>query len=375
MGSKSGKSGKAGENKGKNIANEQGNLQNRIQSQEAKQVNSTLAGRIGQYERDHIRDNKYGDTNLGRAMARQSYNQTASGRNPQLAGLYDSLGRSGVTTDRFGRQRNLDEYGVTPGGKRANLEGTFGRRDLEQLGRMIDSGNFRNLNEQAAANRLFGFNPTRNMGFRNSLKYNFTNPGFKRDSQRLGNLFKGIGTLSPVQNLFRGVLGMDPVQMQEINPYNIGPGFDAIDDTRFDPFSNRALEGMTENAIYDRLFNQAAEQVAPQVAPSPFMGRTEDYQYTGGTPPVSIQDQYTIDPSIYDPTKNIGLDPDQVGRDIMVNPEKGINSIAAEQITNPDSITNLMYDGMGVDMTDQEKGDALTNTLPFSGYFADMFPD
>ena len=361
MGSKN-----AGANKADKANKQVQKQQDAIQANEAKEVRSTPFGRsLGRGLAD---TSKYSGGLRG-AIEKANFRNSTLGRNPSLNQLADPLGRSGLTTDEYGRVRNTGEYNVTPGGMQDNIQGTLGSRDISQLGRMIDSGNFANLNEQAAANQLFGFNPTQNMGFLDSAKYQFTNPEFKRDTQRLGNLAKGIGMLSPVQNIVRSLFKMDPVKMNAINPYNIDPRFSEYD--RFNPYSDEDLEGMTNPAIYDRLFNQAAEQVAP----SPFMGRTEDYQFTGGTPPVDIQDNFKINPDIYDPDLNVGLDPDQVGRDIMVNPEKGINSIAAEQLTNPDSIVNLMNDAMGVNTTSQQTGQALTDTLPFSGYFADMYPD
>ena len=80
-------------------------------------------------------------------------------------------------------------------------------------------------------------------------------------------------------------------------------------------------------------------------------------------------DNFKLDHGIYDPSLNVGLDPDQVGRDIMVNPQLGTESIAANQITDPNSVVNQMYDAMGVDMNSQQMGQAITDTFPSFGYF------
>ena len=251
MGSKNNKS---GENKADKANEQVQKQQEAIQATEAKEVRSTPYGRsLGRGLAD---TSKYSG-NLKGAIDRANFRNSVLGRNPALNQLADPLGRSGLTTDRFGRVRNTGEYNVTPGGMQDTVRGTLGSRDISQLGRMIDSGNFANLNEQAAANRMFGFNPTKGMGILDSLRYGATNPEAKRGYQRLGNLAKGIATLSPVQNVFRGMLGIDPVQMTEINPYNIGPGFSEFPN-RFDMFSNPELEGMTENAVYSRLFNDVA---------------------------------------------------------------------------------------------------------------------
>ena len=368
------KNNKAGESKADKANKQVQKQQEAIQATEAKEVRSTPYGRsLGRGLAD---TSKYSG-NLKGAIERANFRNSVLGRNPALNQLADPLGRSGLTTDRFGRVRNTGEYNVTPGGMQDNIQGTLGSRDISQLGRMIDSGNFANLNEQAAANQLFGFNSTKGMGILDSIKYNVTNPEAKRGYQRLGNLAKGIGTLAPIQNVFRGMLGIDPVQMTEISPYNIGPGFSQYPDN-FTTFTNPELEGMTENAIYSRLFNDVAPvqtgMFDPMINTMP-MQKPDVYQFTGGTPPFTIHDNFKIDPSIYDPSKNIGLDPDQVGRDIMVNPELNINSIAAEQLLNPNSVMNQMYNEMGVDMDSQQKGQAITDTFPSFGNFPEMFPD
>jgi hypothetical protein len=352
------KNNKAGESKADKANKQIQKQQEAIQATEAKEVSSTPYGRsLGRGLAD---TSKYSG-NLKGAVERANFRNSVLGRNPALNQLADPLGRSGLTTDRFGRVRNTGEYNVTPGGMQDTVRGTLGSRDISQLGRMIDSGNFANLNEQAAANRMFGFNPTKGMGILDSLRYGATNPEAKRGYQRLGNLAKGIATLSPVQNVFRGMLGIDPVQMTEISPYNIGPGFSEFPN-RFDMFSNPELEGMTENAVYSRLFNDVAPVQTGMFNPNPF-------QFTGGTPPVSIQDNFKIDPGIYDPSLNQAMQPGDIGRDIMVNPQLGTESIAANQITDPNSTVNQMYDAMGVDMNSQQMGQAITDTFPSFGYF------
>jgi len=235
--------------------------QNAIQATEAKEVSKTTP-----YGRSLGRG--LGDTSkysgaLKSAIAKNNFKNSVLGQNSALNQLVDPLGRSGLP----------GEYNVTPGGMQDDITGTLGAKEISDLGAMIDAGKvagmggfnplkptsfqgFSSLNEQAAANQLFGFNPTQNMGFLNSAKYQFTNPEFKRDVQRLGNLAKGIGMLSPVQNIFRGMLGMDPVKMNPIDPYNIGPKFATYD--RFNPYSDEELEGMTNPAIYDRLFNNVS---------------------------------------------------------------------------------------------------------------------
>ena len=209
------KNNKAGESKADKANKQIQKQQEAIQATEAKEVRSTPYGRsLGRGLAD---TSKYGGKLKG-AIERANFRNSVLGRNPALNQLADPLGRSGLT----------GEYNVTPGGMQDTVRGTLGSRDISQLGRMIDSGNFANLNEQAAANRMFGFNPTKGMGILDSLRYGATNPEAKRGYQRLGNLAKGIATLSPVQNVFRGMLGIDPVQMTEINPYNIGPGLSLI---------------------------------------------------------------------------------------------------------------------------------------------------
>ena len=387
MGSKN-----AGANKADAANKQVQKQQDAIQAKEAKEVRSTPYGRsLGVGLGD---TSKYSGA-LKNAIAKSNFKNSVLGKNPNLNQLADPLGRSGLP----------GEYGVTPGGVQDDIQGTLGAKEISDLGAMIDAGKvagiggfdplkptsfqgFSSLNEQAAANELFGFNPTKNMSFLNSAKYQFTNPEFKRDVQRLGNLAKGIGTLSPVQNVFRSMLGMGPVKMNPIDAYNIGPKFASYD--RFNPYSDEELEGMTNPAIYDRLFNNVSPVETGMFSGIP---NQDTYQFTGGTPPVTIQDQFKIDPSVYDPSLNIGLDEDQVGRDIMVNPGndvigfgvgqvdpqlaaavnlnemKPFGSIASDAITDPNSIVNQMYNEMGVNMDSQEMGDALTNTFPFMGYF------
>lgn len=255
MGSKN-----AGANKADAANTQVQKQQNAIQANEAKEVRSTPFGRsLGTGLGD---TSKYSGA-LKSAIAKNNFKNSVLGQNPGLNQLVDPLGRSGLP----------GEYNVTPGGMQDDITGTLGAKEISDLGAMIDAGKvagmggfnplkptsfqgFSSLNEQAAANQLFGFNPTQNMGFLNSAKYQFTNPEFKRDVQRLGNLAKGIGMLSPVQNIFRGMLGMDPVKMNPIDPYNIGPKFATYD--RFNPYSDEELEGMTNPAIYDRLFNNVS---------------------------------------------------------------------------------------------------------------------
>ena len=255
MGSKN-----AGANKADAANKQVQKQQNAIQAKEAKEVRSTPFGRsLGVGLGD---TSKYSGA-LKDAIAKSNFKNSVLGKNPSLNQLADPLGRSGLP----------GEYGVTPGGVQDDISGTLGGKEISDLGAMIDAGKvagiggfdplkptsfqgFSSLNEQAAANELFGFNPTKNMSFLNSAKYQFTNPEFKRDVQRLGNLAKGIGTLSPVQNVFRSMLGMGPVKMNPIDPYNIGPKFASYD--RFNPYSDEELEGMTNPAIYDRLFNNVS---------------------------------------------------------------------------------------------------------------------
>jgi len=344
------KNNKAGESKADKANKQVQKQQEAIQATEAKEVRSTPYGRsLG---RDLADTSKYGGKLKG-AIERANFRNSVLGRNPALNQLADPLGRSGLTTDRFGRVRNTGEYNVTPGGMQDTVRGTLGSRDISQLGRMIDSGNFANLNEQAAANRMFGFNPTKGMGILDSLRYGATNPEAKRGYQRLSNLAKGIATLSPVQNVFRGMLGIDPVKMTEISPYNIGPGFSEFPN-RFDMFSNPELEGMTENAVYSRLFNDVApvqtgmfnppaaqivgqQQFAPRyddgINNSNVQADMERYgtDFTGGT--------ISLDPAFTSPLQNTASD--ILGGQNVAN--IGANSLAEQMGMQ----TTMDFDGDG----------------------------
>jgi len=348
-----------------------------IQANEAKEVRPTAAGIESSFKDNYKKGagSKYSGK-LADAMANANFRQSRLGKMKKrgVLGLLDPLGRSGLP----------GEYNVTPGGMQDTVRGTLGYQEYGDLGRMVDRGliagrdmnqlkpnslaGFANLNEQAAANRMFGLNPTNRMGFFDSLRYGATNPEAKRGYQQLGNIGKGIMNLMPGRMLGTALLNKIPgvnipsqFAMTEPTPFNIGPGFSEFPN-RFDMFSNPELEGMTENAIYGRLFNDVAPVQTGMFNPNPF-------QFTGGTPPVSIQDNFKIDPGIYDPSLNQAMQPGDIGRDIMVNPQLGTESIAANQITDPNSTVNQMYDAMGVDMNSQQMGQALTDTFPSFGYF------
>ena len=237
-----------------------------IQASEAKEVRPTAAGIESKFKSDYKKGagSKY-TGKLADAMANKAFDSSPLGKMKKAGVSFDALGRSGLP----------GEYNVTPGGMQDTVQGTFGYKEYSDLAKMVDEGKvagyggfdplkptsfqgFSNLNEQAAANQLFGFSPTQNMGIINSLRYGATNPQAIRGYQQLGNLVKGIGTLSPIQNVFRGMLGIDPVKMTEINPFNIGPGFAQYPDQFTRSFTNPELEAMTNPAIYDRLFNDVA---------------------------------------------------------------------------------------------------------------------
>ena len=384
---------KTGSNKAKKDSKAHQDAVAGIQANEAKEVRPTAAGIESSFKENYKKNagSKYSGK-LADAMANANFNQSRLGdmKRRGVLGVMDPLGRSGLP----------GEYNVTPGGMQDTVRGTLGYKEYGDLGKMVDRGliagrdmnqlkpnslaGFANLNEQAAANRMFGLNPTKGMGILDSLRYGFTNPTSQRQFQQLGNIGKGIMNLMPGRMLGTALLNKIPgvnipsqFAMTEPTPFNIGPGFSEFPN-RFDMFSNPELEGMTENAIYSRLFNDVAPvqtgMFDPMINTMP-MQRPDVYQFTGGTPPVTIHDNFKIDPSIYDPNKNIGLDPDQVGRDIMVNPKLNINSIAANQITDPNSVMNQAYNEMGVDQSNQQMGQAITDTFPSYGAIPDMFPD
>jgi len=384
---------KTGSNKAKKDSKAHQDAVAGIQANEAKEVRPTAAGIESSFKENYKKNagSKYSGK-LADAMANANFNQSRLGdmKRRGVLGVMDPLGRSGLP----------GEYNVTPGGMQDTVRGTLGYKEYGDLGKMVDRGliagrdmnqlkpnslaGFANLNEQAAANRMFGLNPTKGMGILDSLRYGFTNPTSQRQFQQLGNIGKGIMNLMPGRMLGTALLNKIPgvnipsqFAMTEPTPFNIGPGFSEFPN-RFDMFSNPELEGMTENAIYSRLFNDVAPvqtgMFDPMINTMP-MQKPDVYQFTGGTPPFTIHDNFKIDPSIYDPNKNIGLDPDQVGRDIMVNPKLNINSIAANQITDPNSVMNQAYNEMGVDQSNQQMGQAITDTFPSYGAIPDMFPD
>ena len=299
-----------GQNTGDSVNKQVQKQQDAIQAKEAKEVRSTPFGRsLGTGLGD---TSKYSGA-LKSAIAKNNFKNSVLGQNPGLNQLVDPLGRSGLP----------GEYNVTPGGMQDDITGTLGAKEISDLGAMIDAGKvagmggfnplkptsfqgFSNLNEQAAVNQLFGFKPTQNMGFLNSAKYQFTNPEFKRDVQRLGNLAKGIGMLSPVQNIFRGMLGMGPVKMNPIDPYNIGPKFASYD--RFNPYSDEELEGMTNPAIYDRLFNNVSPVETGMFSPIQSVTETTNMPGMEGIPDMFPDNKgvptYTIDAIQNDLRKN-----------------------------------------------------------------------
>jgi hypothetical protein len=244
-----------------------------IQANEAKEVQPKAGGIEAAFKDNYKKGagSKYSGK-LADAMANANFRQSRLGdmKKRGVLGVMDPLGRSGLP----------GEYNVTPGGMQDTVRGTLGYQEYGDLGRMVDRGliagrdmnqlkpnslaGFANLNEQAAANRMFGFNPTKGMGILDSLRYGFTNPTSQRQFQQLGNIGKGIMNLMPGRMLGTALLNKIPgvnipsqFAMTEPTPFNIGPGFSEFPN-RFDMFSNPELEGMTENAIYSRLFNDVA---------------------------------------------------------------------------------------------------------------------
>ncbi len=244
-----------------------------IQAGEAKEVRPTAAGIESKFKSDYKKGagSKY-TGKLADAMANKAFDSSPLGKMKKAGVSFDALGRSGLP----------GEYNVTPGGMQDTVQGTFGYKEYSDLAKMVDEGKvagyggfnplkptsfqgFSNLNEQAAANQLFGFSPTQNMGIMSSLKYGATNPQAIRGYQQLGNLVKGIANLLPGKTLMTGLLNKIPginlapkFSMTEINPFNIGPGFAQYPDQFTRPFTNPELEAMTNPAIYDRLFNDVA---------------------------------------------------------------------------------------------------------------------
>ena len=340
-----------------------------IQAGEAKEVRPTAAGIESRFKSDYKKGagSKY-TGKLADAMANKAFDSSPLGKMKKAGVSFDALGRSGLP----------GEYNVTPGGMQDTVQGTFGYKEYSDLAKMVDEGKvagyggfdplkptsfqgFSNLNEQAAANQLFGFSPTQNMGIINSLRYGATNPQAIRGYQQLGNLVKGIGTLSPIQNVFRGMLGIDPVKMTEINPFNIGPGFAQYPDQFTRSFTNPELEAMTNPAIYDRLFNDVApvqtgmfsppaaqivgqQQFAPRfddgINNSNVLADMERYgtDFTGGA--------ISLDPAFTSPLQNTASD--ILGGQNLAN--IGVNSLA-EQMGQQ---TTTDFDGDGQITTDDQ---------------------
>ena len=327
---------------------------------------------------------------------------------------------------------NLANWNATKGkelGYPAGMNTIAGVKPLTNL--MLD----RNLNVGA------GVNPTTGMGFMDSIKSNayvdrplpsagkgilgllsgVTGvPGmalgmlpnlFKNLSTDIGNTYNAFGNMVRAPSITSGLTGLYDDFTQGLKAESV-PLMQGVDNPFDNLFNTAPAEGMnrwgmpsefdTDQGLWTGAYKSGA--VAPEeVTQSLFTGtpmkKPDVYQYTGGTPPVTIQDQYKIDPSIYNPNLNFGLEPDQVGRDIMVNPGNDIigygagqvdpqlaagvglnemkpfNSIAAQQITNPNSTMNQMYNEMGVNQNNQQMGQAITDTFPSYGYIPDMFPD
>jgi len=303
------------------------------------------------------------------------------------------LGRMGLTPSMIGRS----DLPTT------NTQGNITASELKSIGAMRDvlagrlPGQVRTpgeLEQLSRFNRVLGLNPTSGMGIMGSLRQNFGGLQAQRDFARLGNTAKGIMNLMPGRAIMTGLLNKIPgvnlpteLSMSPIN-YNITDSMsDFYGEEGFNPIGlSLADQEMFSDPFLDKALFGTPNQSQP-------INQSQPFQFTGGTPPVNIHDNFKIDPSIYDPSKNIGLDSDQVGRDIMVNPGNDVigfgagqvdpqlaaavnlnemqpfNSIAAEQLTNPNSAMNQMYNEMGVDMNSQQMGDAITNTFPSFGYF------
>ena len=202
-----------------------------IQAGEAKEVRPTAAGIESKFKSDYKKGagSKY-TGKLADAMANKAFDSSPLGKMKKAGVSFDALGRSGLP----------GEYNVTPGGMQDTVQGTFGYKEYSDLAKMVDEGKvagyggfnplkptsfqgFSNLNEQAAANQLFGFSPTQNMGIMSSLKYGATNPQAIRGYQQLGNLVKGIANLLPGKTLMTGLLNKIP-------GINLAPKFSTSED-------------------------------------------------------------------------------------------------------------------------------------------------
>tara|TARA_R110002012_G_scaffold320676_1_gene544974 strand:+ start:895 stop:2070 length:1176 start_codon:yes stop_codon:yes gene_type:complete len=337
----------------------------------------------------------------------QAYGKTALGKmgiNPNM------IGPSSLPSSVFGNKgyKGLDKSYTDLQGNQVigNTQGLFSAPEIQRIGELRDlyagsedEQTSSDLERLSRFNRVLGFRPTAGMGFVDSLKQNFGGLQAQREFARLGNTAKGIMNLMPgkalATGLFNAVTGSNIPSQFSMSPIN----YDITDrmsnfygDEGFNPMLSSEDQEMFGDSFLDRaLFGTFLDKTS-----LPNLAAIEDedtYQFTGGTPPFTIQDQFKIDPSVYNPSLNIGLDEDQLGRDIMVNPGndvigfgagqvdpqlaaavnlnemKPFGSIASNAITDPNSIVNQMYNEMGVDMDSQQMGDALTNTFPFMGYF------